>query len=214
MGREKIRQHVDAIQRIDRLLPPHETIEVEEVGAISPSLSRYIMRAIEIDKLFGIDGRHIAELGGGWGGLCAAIHALYKPASYLLCDIPRIAATQGEIAAYLGLSNVSAIHDLTQLHGDLFVSDYAFSELTDSAQERYSFVFPRFRSGTMICPAWWGENYHRRVDFHANLRRWTGQSVDWSGDSSHYRSLAYHCSDVRCLDAYLWNANIPPEDRQ
>jgi hypothetical protein len=159
---------------------------------------------VELEQLCGLTGRRVVEIGGGWGGLCAVIHALSRPAGYVIVDLPSVLAAQQRALGLMGIRGVTFSTDAAELHGDLLISDYAFSELTGEAQEQYGQYFHKFAHGAMMCPPCMGTKLHAPAQMAARLSRMAGTAVQWGPEIDHYLWTAREHGDVRLMDAYLW----------
>jgi putative sugar O-methyltransferase len=112
-----------------------------DVATISPTTLRYIKVLSDIIDLFGnLENKNIIEMGGGYGGQCRVISCLFNYKSYTIVDLPEVCPL---INRYLTTSNVTnanaiALSDLSENHKyDLFISNYAFTELPISLQLEY-----------------------------------------------------------------------------
>lgn len=190
---------------IDAATHPARTIDCGG-RQISPTFLRYVVRAIELDKLFGLDGKRIIEVGGGWGGLCAVISRMFAPRSYAIWDMPEVQASQEQLLVYFGIRDVmfpSGEFDAA----DLFVSDYAFSELSDDEQERYSPLMRKCESGALLAPSHYRDSLLRTPhEWIAKLNEWLPDEtvVEWGGEMGHYLNLARQFGDPRTTHAYIW----------
>lgn len=108
---------------------------------MSPSLLRYAKVLADLRTHFGdLDGFRIVEVGVGYGGQCQIICGVHGVASYTLVDLPEPLALsetwlepfeQAEDMKYVdSLRNDSESHE-----SDLFISNYAFSEINRPIQE-------------------------------------------------------------------------------
>lgn len=112
----------------------------EPFGHICPSTLRYTKVMHEMELMFGgFDGKHIIEIGVGYGGQCKIINDIFKPASYTLVDLPEVLSLSER---YLRDSEYDNVHYYTQENlpdreYDLVISNYAFSECERSIQMGY-----------------------------------------------------------------------------
>ena len=124
------------------------------LGAFNIYTLRYIKILWDLERLFGsLDGMRIFEIGGGYGGQCAIIARRFTPAQYDILDLPEA----GELARrYLAVSGVGAARCLSdpsalEARYDLFISNYAVSELEDGLRASYlSTLLPRCARGYML----------------------------------------------------------------
>lgn len=120
----------------DNIGSPHK----HEIGPyeISPTTLRYIKTLGDLDKFFGsLDNMIIAEIGGGYGGLCKIIHDVYKPKEYFIYDLPEAQALQGK---FLDKFNVPCCFSDMQFETpeiDLLIAMYSWSELSHDLQNEY-----------------------------------------------------------------------------
>ena len=115
--------------------------EYPGVGKISPTTLRYVKVLCDLKQYFGtLDGFSISEIGVGYGGQCRVINAHYKPTAYKLIDLqPALALTQRYLDNYILESTLSyqTMNELSTETSELFISNYAFSELIRPLQEVY-----------------------------------------------------------------------------
>lgn len=110
-----------------------------------PLFCRYLHQAHELRRRFGLAGKRIVEIGGGYGGLAAVVAA--ECDAYEIVDLPEARRLQN---AYLARQEIQ----LTTVGGpfDLLVSCYAFSELVPEVQREYAAAYlARADAGYMIC---------------------------------------------------------------
>lgn len=102
---------------------------------ISPSTLRYIKTLGDLHLHFGpLSGMTIAEIGGGYGGLCKIIHDVYKPSDYHLFDLPEPLALQKKFLSHFGVTPVTSEYP-EQI--DLLIAMYSWSELSEDLQVEY-----------------------------------------------------------------------------
>jgi hypothetical protein len=109
-------------------------------GRISPTTLRYIKTLGDLQRFFGpLDGMRIAEIGGGYGGLCKIIHDVYKPKEYIIYDLPEVKALQSKFLNFFGFMNVNLFHrhDKVAPFIDLLIAMYSWSELSHDLQKEY-----------------------------------------------------------------------------
>jgi hypothetical protein len=115
--------------------------QVAGIGRFSPSTLRYIKVAVDLKLMFGsLDGMRIAEIGGGYGGQCRALHVLNRGIeSYTIYDLPEPMALARRFLTTLGLGNVKFqdLQTAKPISYDLVISNYAFGELTKETQDTY-----------------------------------------------------------------------------
>lgn len=147
-----LRDMMDAVHVNNKYGDPFRS-EYPVVGKVSPTQLRYLKVLSDLQLWLGpkvLDGGHLVEIGVGYGGQCQLILAAHPVASYVLVDLPEV-----ELLAkrYVGVTapperaKVATIYqDMDPEKGlrkqsDLFISNYAFSELHRTVQEAY---FERF----------------------------------------------------------------------
>jgi putative sugar O-methyltransferase len=130
------------------------TFRYENLGKISPTTLRYIAVAADIQRIFGEQPLpKIVEVGGGYGGQASVLKKLNYFENYYIYDLPIV---QKLIQAYLSKNDVSNVHfprieDATNQEYDLFISNYAFSELPRQLQLIYlEKVITKSKRGYML----------------------------------------------------------------
>lgn len=106
----------------------------------SPTTLRYIKTLGDLHKFFGpLDGMRIAEIGGGYGGLCKIIHDVYKTKEYVIYDLPEAKALQGKFLNSFDFINVNLFHRHDKMAPpiDLLIAMYSWSELSHDLQNEY-----------------------------------------------------------------------------
>ncbi len=133
-------QHYPVCKRNDEIGDPPLT-HVDGLGDASIYTLRYIKIAYDMRRLFGsLDGLHIVEIGGGYGGQCAILSRLFKLASYTIIDLPEVLQLQ---RAYLQALEIGSVEFLTkddvaaERRWDLAISNYAYSELSEELRAFY-----------------------------------------------------------------------------
>lgn len=109
---------------------------------LSPTTVRYIKNTLDISYLCkDIDVVRIAEVGGGYGGLCKTISSCCDFDTYYQIDLPSVVKLQEK---YLKMFDISpkvkyvSCNKLKQIKDiDLFISNYAFSECDLETQNLY-----------------------------------------------------------------------------
>lgn len=111
------------------------------LGKSSPTTLRYLKIALEIKKLFGnIPNMTVSELGIGYGGQASIISKIMNIKKYYAYDIPEVCILAKkyleEINNPMPIVFTEITNPITQ-YPDLFLSNYAFSELPENLQRRY-----------------------------------------------------------------------------
>jgi putative sugar O-methyltransferase len=131
--------------------------------AVSPSSLRYIYHAHMIlshMKGFGTnEPKDIVEIGGGYGGLCLAVHYFapkygIKINSYTICDLTNIICLQelylNKVDPNIKVNFVdAATYGANIPHDKMFlISNYCFSEISMEHQTKYrEHLFPKVSHG-------------------------------------------------------------------
>lgn len=114
-----------------------------DVGDMSPTTLRYMKVLGEIIENFGsLDGLDIVEIGCGYGGQAKLIFDTYDVKSYTFIDLPVVLDL---IKKYLSNFDIDMdkliFKDITLLTEnekyDLFISNYAYTECSESIREVY-----------------------------------------------------------------------------
>ena len=112
----------------------------EPFGSISPSTLRYIQNALDISYFFG-EGElnKIAEIGGGYGGLCKTISCLCEFGEYHIYDMKEASKLQEKYLSYFDIEGDIIYHSEPEILEDidLLISNYAYSELGENLQDLY-----------------------------------------------------------------------------
>lgn len=143
---------------IDKIGDPlKSTYQIPETIECSPSVMRYIFHAENILENLP-DFSHIVELGGGYGGLCVALHLLApeKILSYTIIDLKEVIQLQERyLKETLGDNHVQFVDASTFgkdiPHYDIYlISNYCFSEISKELRYNYeSILFPKVTHGFM-----------------------------------------------------------------
>jgi len=129
---------------------------------VSPSSLRYIYHShLILTHLNTVNLSNIVEVGGGYGGLCLALHFFatkynIRINSYSIVDLPSIIKLQklyiSDLRPDINVSYIDAETFGKDIpNTDLFlVSNYCFSEIPDALQKLYiSNLFPKVAHGFM-----------------------------------------------------------------
>jgi hypothetical protein len=124
----------------------------DEIGIeISPSTLRYVKVLGDLINLCGpLTGKDIIEIGGGYGGQCKIIHDVFEPKSYTIIDHPNVMIL---IYKYLKQFNIK-LQSKREMF-DLFISNYAFTEIDRKFQDSYRKYIDNSKKGYMTCN-WFG----------------------------------------------------------
>jgi len=109
---------------------------------VSPTTLRYLNVLSELMDCFGdLRGLKIVEIGGGYGGQRKIIYDVFSVEDYTIIDLPEVSMLQQRYLREFDLENKTTFYnnkDYKQgIQYDLVISNYALSELSDSAQREY-----------------------------------------------------------------------------
>jgi len=106
----------------------------EEIGYdIAPTTLRFIKVLADLVSLFGsLDGMDIIEVGAGYGGQCKIIYDMFKPKSYTIVDLPYSRDLAKKFLKEFSIMLSPKLSDY-----DLFISNYAFTEIERKYQDVY-----------------------------------------------------------------------------
>ena len=110
---------------------------------ISPTTLRYIKNVLDLSILCdGIQINKVVEVGCGYGGLCKTMSVLCDFDEYICVDLPEVVALQEKyLSQFSNLKDKVKFVPCNKLKNisnvDLFISNYALSELTIEAQLNY-----------------------------------------------------------------------------
>lgn len=141
--------------------------ELSDYGVIppcSPTSLRYVYHAHLVLKHMqdlGITHPTITEIGGGYGGLCTAIHVYaskfgVNPVQYNIIDLELPGKLQKRVLDMYGYPSINYYNaenfgsDIISDDGFL-VSTYAFSEISSNFRDKYvDILFPKISHGFMV----------------------------------------------------------------
>jgi len=108
----------------------------------SPTTLRYVKVLVDLVKLFDVDKiKTVTEIGVGYGGQCRILMNALPIERYNLVDLPEVLALTEKFLTVLDVAGDIRYLDGTHLYHnapcDLFISDYAFSELAKPVQDMY-----------------------------------------------------------------------------
>ncbi|MBR2732882.1 MAG: putative sugar O-methyltransferase [Selenomonadaceae bacterium] len=108
----------------------------------SPTTLRYVKVLVDLMTLFDTDAiETVTEVGIGYGGQCRILTNVLPIERYNLIDLPEVLALAEKFLTALNVAGDIRYIDGTHLYHDapcdLFISDYAFSELNKPAQDVY-----------------------------------------------------------------------------
>ncbi len=125
------------------------------LGSLSPTQIRYAKIVRDVHLLFPkIVGGNIVEVGVGNGGLAAQLSKYFELSRYSLVDLPEVLALTSKILTSFDVQTHFDFIPPLELKGiesDLFISNYAFSELRKEIQDMYlDNLISKAKSGYMI----------------------------------------------------------------
>lgn len=144
----EVMQHIELFARNDNVGNPVRKY-YEELGFhIAPTTLRYVKILADLVNQFGsLDGMNIVEVGGGYGGQCKIIHDMFTPKSYTLIDLPEAIRLAQRYLFEFGI-----VIDGKSGPYDLFISNYAFTEIERGYQDIYTENFiKKSERGYMTC---------------------------------------------------------------
>lgn len=131
---------LEKISKSDKLGNP-TVYNYPPFGSFCPTTLRYVKIAGDLQREFtNLSSLNILEIGGGYGGQCKILNDIEGFSSYTIVDLPECTPL---IAKYLNchqLTNTKCIDSVNvkeEMHCDLLISNYAFSELDKIDQLNY-----------------------------------------------------------------------------
>jgi hypothetical protein len=149
--------HIEALAVTDASIGSPETIDIQlsalNQSAINVTLSpvqiRYFLEAALLEDTFGaswLRGKHVLEIGGGYGGMAVTMQSMYGVRNYSIVDLPAAGRLQARyVAAAAALKPATSSLSVTPVSSlsaepvasDLLVSFFAISELRRDTVDRY-----------------------------------------------------------------------------
>ena len=151
---EEIKKVPEVVNNIEKFLT-NDTVGnpkkrmYEDLGKeIAPTTLRYIKVLADLYRLFGpLDDMNIVEVGGGYGGQCKIIHDMFRVKSYTLADLPYVVPLAQKF-----LKQFDIMIKGNKGPYDLFISNYAFTEISRGYQDIYTERFIKQSSrGYITC---------------------------------------------------------------
>lgn len=143
-------QQIAPLSLIDLSVGSPETIDIQlsaegespQNVTLSPVQIRYFLEAALLQDSFGsLDGKHVLEIGGGYGGMAVTLQTLHHIGKYSIVDLPAGGLLQAKYvdAASKGALAVTTISSLSvePVSSDLLISFFAISELRKDTVDRY-----------------------------------------------------------------------------
>jgi hypothetical protein len=117
------------------------------IGRVSPTQIRYAKILKDLESFFGKENHDvIIEVGIGNGGQAWQISKYLHPKDYYLVDLPEVLSLTSQTGAAYNFDtqfHYVAPEDVSVTKSDLFISNYAFSELKKATQDLYFESFIR-----------------------------------------------------------------------
>ena len=148
---EEGKQYLDEI-KIDYTDKLHQIKQNDTIGRpvtydygapfsyISPTTIRYLKNTSDIINKFGTSFESIAEIGGGYGGLCKVMSSFIKFDQYLLLDLEECNLLSRRYLSIFNLPTMShRAEEIDEIdkNFDLLISNYALSECNRETQMMY-----------------------------------------------------------------------------
>jgi putative sugar O-methyltransferase len=114
----------------------------EGIGTISSTTLRYMKVASDLKLLYGssLNQKSIVEIGGGYGGQCLILSAIYNFENYTIVDLPEPLALTKKYLEKHNIHHVTYKRFDETIDGefDLVISNYAFSECSSEMRKKYT----------------------------------------------------------------------------
>ena len=130
---------IEKFKENDKVGHPN-TCFYRETGDISPTTLRYIKTASDLIDIFDSwENESIFELGAGYGGQCKVLSDIFQPKKYTMADLPEVVLLIEQFVKRLNIGNVHLCTEETipSEEYDLFISNYAFTEIDRKLQQMY-----------------------------------------------------------------------------
>jgi hypothetical protein len=150
-----LNERLEVFRANDRLGSP-TTYEYPRIGHISPVTLRYLKVVSDIQRLFGdLHGKRIVEVGVGYGGQARLLMEQWSVQSYTLIDLMQVLQLARRYIGALGTYPSAKFVPPAKVRAtdyDLFISNYAFSELRRGIQLTYAkSLIATSRRGYLTC---------------------------------------------------------------
>ena len=124
---------------------------IKQKFTIAPTTLRYIKVLSDlIGRFKDLNNIDIVEIGGGYGGQCKIINDIFNFNSYTIFDLPEVLTLTEKYLNKFSVNNVNLLTleniDKDKKY-DLFLSNYAFTELTLNIQSKYLSLLLNSKSG-------------------------------------------------------------------
>jgi putative sugar O-methyltransferase len=136
-----LNENLSEIHKNEIFFKPEQTINIEGFS-ISPTSLRYAWNCYEIGFYLPINSTsNIVEIGAGYGGLCRMLCGLNNISTYTIIDIPEVSllAKKYNENYNINVINLSCLDYKNHISHkyDIFISNYALSELDKKEQDGY-----------------------------------------------------------------------------
>ena len=137
----KLLDSVDIFKKNDEV-GSAEKVPYPGIGDMAPSTLRYMKVFGDLKAIWdNLSGKHIVEIGIGYGGQANVITSMFDVASYTLIDLPAVIALAKRYLSHFGKIEKFRFYsfcDLPQIiKSDLFISNYALTEIDIPYQDYY-----------------------------------------------------------------------------
>ena len=112
----------------------------QKYGSWSPTTLRYVKVMLDLIENFGpLFNLDILEVGGGYGGQCNIIKHFFQDVKYSIYDLPEpLMLTEKFLNCFDRSANLcNALEEIKESECDIFISNYALSELNQEIQDEY-----------------------------------------------------------------------------
>jgi putative sugar O-methyltransferase len=118
-----------------------EVFDYEGIGKIAAPTLRYIKILSDLECEFGtLDNFNVCEIGVGYGGMCRIISSYFNIKSYTLVDLKPVLQLAQRYLDHYPLNTTVVYKTMNELQKDsydLFISNYAFTEIRREIQQVY-----------------------------------------------------------------------------
>lgn len=140
-GKSIFKKYIDKFLENDTIGNPNLFLYGDKY--ISPSTLRYIKNVLDLNILCGGNEiKKIVEVGGGYGGLCKTVSAFYNFDEYNIVDLLEVTRLQEkylnnfkDTSFKIKFISCDKLEEIEEV--DLFISNYAISELNIETQINY-----------------------------------------------------------------------------
>lgn len=133
-------EKLEAFRHVDRIGSPR-TYAYGKNGDFSPSTLRLIAMTGDLhEKVGGLEGAHVIQIGAGFGSWCQILSAMYRFESYTIVDLPEQLALAEKCLNEMGVKHVKLLtpEELAkESKYDLCISDLSFSEFDPVHQKLF-----------------------------------------------------------------------------